>query len=299
MKKCAIIVPYFGTNWPVWFPLYLHSLEQNKEVLDVLFITNIAPLQNHPENAIFQYSSFENYCDFVTNKLNIDFHPDSPYKLCDLKPFLPVIHADELKEYEYLGFGDIDLIYGDLSKWLNNIPKSKKMISTHVDRVSGHLALLKNTPKNLKKVFKIPKWKDILQENNHRGIDEGRFSFVHFPLLYVLSCVVQYKLKKPKLGKGLCKTFKFFYPSIYLKELNTTPLPKVGEEWSYNHGKIADPLGREIPYLHFLFFKKSQYNPNNQNYWKDGFFKIDPKEDFSKCPIIIDTKGIGFTEKDV
>lgn len=43
MNKCAIIIPYFGEKWPEWFPLYLKSAEQNKQILDIFFITNITP----------------------------------------------------------------------------------------------------------------------------------------------------------------------------------------------------------------------------------------------------------------
>lgn len=43
--------------------------------------------------------TFQEYCDDVSRKLGIDFHPARSYKLCDLKPFLGVIHEDILEEY--------------------------------------------------------------------------------------------------------------------------------------------------------------------------------------------------------
>lgn len=74
----------------------------------------------------------------------------------------------------------------------------------------------------------------------------------------------------------------------------TTPLPKSNDKWWYNNGKIFDYKGREIPYLHFLFFKKTQYNPNNHLYWRDGYYELeDLIED--KC-ICIDIDGIRYDE---
>ena len=163
MKGCALIIPYFGTRWPIWFSLYLYSLEKNMDILDVYLFTDIIPPKNVPKNAKFYNLSFQQYCEMVSKKLDIRFKPKNPYKLCDLKPFLPIIHSDILIGYDYVGFGDLDLIYGDLSSWLNNINKNKSLISTHIDRVSGHFVLIKNSPKILRKAYFIPKWKEILR----------------------------------------------------------------------------------------------------------------------------------------
>lgn len=294
MKKCAIVIPYFGTEWPIWFPLYLYSLGKNKDILDVYFITNILPPSYAPDNAKFQICNFKEYSKKVSEKLNIQFVPESPYKLCDLKPFLPIIHADQLTQYDYVGFGDLDLIYGNLSKWLNKVGENKTVISTHIDRISGHFVLLKNTPRIINKAFYIPKWREILQDNKHHGIDEGRFSFVHFPLLWGISCVFQYKLKWRKFGKNICKPLNWLHPNIFLREMHTTPMPKSDEKWRYYNGEIFDPEGNEIPYLHFLFFKKTKYNPNNQQYWKDRFYKINIITDLENKGIIVDIDGISY-----
>lgn len=296
MNKCAIIIPYFGADWPIWFHLYLHSLEKNKDILDVYFKSNLPPPIYKPDNVTFTSCTFGKFCEFVSQKLNIRFSPESPYKLCDLKPFLPILYAEELTQYNYIGFGDIDLIYGDLSKWLNDIESSTTVISTHVDRISGHFALLKNTPKILNKAYRIPKWKKKLQDDRHHGIDEGSFSYVHFPVLWGVSAIFQYKLKWKRFGKNICKYLNLFYPHVYLNEMHTTPIPHSNEKWEYYDGKILNPQGKEIPYLHFLFFKKTKYNPNNQRYWKGGFYDIKSQLDKTERRICINIDGIRYDE---
>ena len=52
----------------------------------------------------------------MSDTLGINFtQKHKAYKLCGCKPFYGVIHKEELRGYDYWGFGDIDLIYGDLS----------------------------------------------------------------------------------------------------------------------------------------------------------------------------------------
>ena len=39
---------------------------------------------------------------------------DRPYKLCDFKPAYGFIFGEYLKEYDYWGHCDIDIVWGDL-----------------------------------------------------------------------------------------------------------------------------------------------------------------------------------------
>lgn len=276
--KAAIFIPYFG-SWPEWIDLYFSSLRCNP-ILDVHFYTDLERPASAPENAIFHKYTFKEYCDAVSKKLKIYFHPDSAYKLCDLKPFYPIIHQDELFEYDYVGFGDIDVVYGSLSNFIDTLYSDQgdiDVFSTHIDRISGHFTLLRNVPEVLNKAFRIPRWKDRLQTNRHFGLDEGDFSLVHFPILNFMARGLQYKHILPKvISDKICQISSFIYPRIHLKELNTTPIPKDGEKWVYDNGSVIDPQGRKLPYLHFLFFKKTQWLPENTDYWKSGFYKLPP-----------------------
>lgn len=108
-KRIAIIIPYFG-KWPDWFNLYHYSCSKNAGIDWIFYTDCLIPLQNY-NNTFFHSISFKDYCKNVSNKLGIDFYPDSPYKLCGLKPFYGFIHSDILVDYEFWGFGDIDVIW--------------------------------------------------------------------------------------------------------------------------------------------------------------------------------------------
>ena len=73
----------------------------------------------------------------------------------------------------------------------------------------------------------------------------------------------------------------------HLYEYDTTPNPRPWNEckyaiaWTYDikSKKITTPNGKELPYLHFMCFKKTPFIPND-NYWHEGYWTLD--ENFEK-----------------
>ena len=51
--------------------------------------------------------------------LNINLR--SPYKLCDLKPAYGYIFNNLLKDFDYWGYSDLDLLFGNLDELLKKI----------------------------------------------------------------------------------------------------------------------------------------------------------------------------------
>ena len=44
---------------------------------------------------------------------------NSPYKLCDYKPVYGLIFDEDLQDYDFWGHCDVDLIFGDIRKFIN------------------------------------------------------------------------------------------------------------------------------------------------------------------------------------
>lgn len=85
--------------------------------------------------------------------------------------------------------------------------------------------------------------------------------------------------------------FLRFFKGQYYKEFNSTPEIGVHNmSYVYNRGKIFSlPNNKEIPYLHFLFYKKNKYR--SLFLW-DELTKVDTDElDYNKM-IFIDESGI-------
>ena len=63
---------------------------------------------------------------------------------------------------------------------------------------------------------------------------------------------------------------------------------KMGGAWRYDKSMVWDDKGRELPYLHFLFFKKTPWLKTDR-YWRDGFYKIhEPIENYTHIDINVE-----------
>lgn len=307
-SKIVIIIPYFG-KWPPWIGLYFYSCSLNYNV-DFYFFTDCKCCNEEYKNLHFVNCSFNQYCDKVSKKLNINFHPTQAYKLCDIKPFLGYIHSDIIhgNNYTFWGTGDVDLVFGNIATFYNERVLLKyDVFSTHYDRISGHLMILRASKKYIELCLQIKDWKSKLEDESHWGLDETDFSY----LLYPESRFIRKSLNK------FVKIFKirndwrfrlFFLPFInfclllklrglYFVEQHTTPYisnikisKHIADKWYFNNGIITNDLNgdRIYIYLHFLFYKRNKYS--NFQYWGDDCYRIS-ESDFKKT-IIIDTSGI-------
>ena len=290
MNKIALIIPYFTVYPPIWLNLNFYTCSKQSNI-DFVYFTDcdeIIYLASKYSNIICHKISFEDYCNNVSNRLGLAFHPQHAYKLCDLKPFYGFIHEDILKQYDFWGYGDNDLVYGNLEVLTSdNMLSSYDVITTMSERIAGHFAIFRNNEKYRTLGFKCPQWKEHLLLNEHVGFDESDWVRLVLPEKRILTAIYK-SLFKPFMsyGKWVEMTYRLYsnkWNRKFTKEMFTTPIPKDGDVWTYDNktGKIIAPDGRELPYLHFLFFKKTKYLETDK-YWKNDFWKIDKKNDFSK-----------------
>lgn len=68
-----------------------------------------------PYNVEVIYKTLEELKDLFEKKLSIRIENLQPYKLCDFRPSYGLVFEEYLESYDYWGFCDIDLIWGNLS----------------------------------------------------------------------------------------------------------------------------------------------------------------------------------------
>lgn len=185
-NKICIVILWFG-KLPETFPIWLSSAEANNTI-DFLIFTDQKINLTFAENIKIHNISFENMRKNIQKKYNFTINLNSAYKLCDYKPAYGDIFEVHLKKYDFWGFCDIDLIFGDIRHFLTDdiLNEYKKILSR------GHLTIFKNQ-KNInclykrndyyRKVFSSPKsfafdeWgemgiNDIFNQENHQIYDE-------------------------------------------------------------------------------------------------------------------------------
>ena len=137
--KIALILPYFGC-FPNYFHLWLKSASYNKYFTFMIFTDNWNENYRVPENVRIIKSSLDEIKRRVSQIIEYEFVLHNPYKLCDYKPLYGLIFEEYLKEYDFWGHCDPDIIWGDLWKFIGT------EIFDNYDRIyeRGHLSLYRN-----------------------------------------------------------------------------------------------------------------------------------------------------------
>lgn len=170
--KTALIVAYFG-KYPEFMDLFMKGCEFNIDI-DFIFFTDW-DWQNRksPSNVKTYPFSLKQFNELATKKCGVEIKVQDGYKLCDLKPAWPHIFEDYLNEYEFVGYCDIDLIFGHIGKYFNEEVKKVADIFTITENyMSGALSIFRNIDK-VKNLYKEGYgWQFIFQSPYHFAYDE-------------------------------------------------------------------------------------------------------------------------------
>lgn len=249
----CFIIPYFG-KWPFWFEFFLTSCAWNPKIHWLIY-TDCGLPENIPDNMKFVETSFQDYCALVSKQLEIGFRPERPYKLCDIKVALGNIHDAELAEYDFFGFCDIDVVFGDLYAYLAPRIAKYNLVTTHATRVAGHLTVMRNTQEMRDAFQVVPNWQAEFEKEENVRFDEKHFSKIF--------------LRHKNWPAWLRKVYDqadFYRRTSLLEESYSTPECAVPwhdgsknfpTEWYCRPGSLKNNLDgdREFPYLHFLWWK--------------------------------------------
>lgn len=181
MKSICIVIPYFG-KFPNYFNLWLESVKFNKDI-DFLIVTDSEEEYDIPQNVKIVKSSFNDMKKKIQNLYSFRIKLKTPYKLCDFRPAYGEIFRDELKEYDFWGYCDVDLIFGDIRKFLTDDMLNKyEKISLH-----GHFSLYRNNDR-MNSLYKS-KIKELI---DYKFVFRQNWSY-HFDEYPGISFICQYK----------------------------------------------------------------------------------------------------------
>lgn len=136
MKSIIIIFPHFGIL-PPQYKMWRASALSNSDI-DFLFFTdcNVEPATN----IIVHKMSFNEFKAIIQSKFDFPIVLNNPYKICDYRPAFAFIFSEYMKKYDFWGWGDLDLVYGDIRHFITeDVLSHHKMISGW-----GHFTLYQN-----------------------------------------------------------------------------------------------------------------------------------------------------------
>lgn len=234
--RICIVIPFFG-SWPEWMELFLESCRVN-DFVDWIFFTDIShPKTSVPPNVKFKSIRLDEFLKLVERRLQISIRWDIPYKICDLRPAFGVIFEDELKRYEFWGWGDIDVIYGDMRLHLTEDLMSHDCISFSKEHLSGHLCLWRNNEELRYWFHSLPDWKERMESPENSRLDEPSPSL----LTEGIRVYAEYSFNTPLSPKTPWTDGTFNCPA----------------EWYWKNGSLTTDIDgdREFLYLHFMHWK--------------------------------------------
>jgi hypothetical protein len=249
MQKPLILFAQWFGSWPEWIDFFVESCRWNADI-DWLVFTDQDPPENQAPNVSYRKIGFAEHKARIGETTGIDLTEFAPYKLCDFKPCLGLVFDDETEGYRNYGHCDIDLIFGNIRAfYTDEVLERYEVLSTTTNLLSGHLAVLRNTPFNKRAFRRIRHWTRKAADPKNQGLDEYRFGKV---------------FARPSLWRRLTER----RPRVLFEERYTTPMTRVPwidgsfdypTRWFWKAGRLtAEGYGdREFIYLHFMNWKSS------------------------------------------
>lgn len=140
MYSIAYVIPYFG-KLPKGFEMWLLTCKANPTIDWILF-TDDKTKYDYPENVKVKYILYEDFKKRIKEHFDFPVVIDRPWKLCEFRPTYGEIFKEELQKYDFWGYCDSDLIWGNIRKFITDdiLEKYEKI------GFQGHSTLYKNTP---------------------------------------------------------------------------------------------------------------------------------------------------------
>lgn len=236
MHKVIIILPYFG-NWPSYSNIFFESLKKNPK-FDFLIFADKFPDNIKANNIKIINCTLNDLKKRFEAVLDTECSLEHAYKLCDYKPMYGLCFQDEIKNYDFWGYCDADMVFGDIGNFITNdiLMNYEKVFSR------GHLTLYKNTEKMInifRTVTEDINWKNVVKNKKTVGFDEWKYihkicekNQVKTYLEEVIADIdcTSYVMKRTKGSAHFPQTFFYKDGKIFMHQYNKDP-----QEFLYIH----------------------------------------------------------------
>ncbi|RFS26878.1 hypothetical protein DVR12_03585 [Chitinophaga silvatica] len=260
--KVAFIIPYFG-KLPRWFNIFIKTCSYNSDFSFIFFSDN--PVTIETNNIYFNAFTLNDFNSLASLKLGFNIQITEPYKICDLKPAYGLIFEDYIKDFQYWGILDIDLILGNLKAFINvNILNEYDIITAKKEYLTGHFTIFRNCSKVNNLFTESTHYKYVFQSNTIFSFDECNSIWKHLLKGIPITAIPAKIDSMTHVVKRLEKTnsLKIYFENLVLEQ---NKLDNQGNfsEWndtlSWNNGKLFNfNEKKEYLYFHFHFLKKKR-----------------------------------------
>ena len=170
MYRIGLFAFYFG-KLPSHMPVWVKTCAANPTI-DWFLITDQRIGYPLPDNIKLIRTDIEALTGFFSEKLGLKANLYRPYKLCDFRPAYGLIYQKMLAGYDFWGYSDFDVVFGDIRAKLTD-----EILDTH-DKIQpfGHLTFYRNCEK-INTLFReqcegVADYRDVFVNDIHYAFDE-------------------------------------------------------------------------------------------------------------------------------
>ena len=175
-RSLIILLSFFG-EFPWYFNFFLHSCKNNPTV-SFYIITDNNKIFNKPKNVSLVTKTIKQFQKLATEKLGFPTALIQAYKICDFRPSLGFLFPELIAGFDFWGYGDIDIIYGNLRKFLTDeLLDNYDIFSFRPEYLTGSFTILRNTKKINTLFMQSRDYKIVLSQNEYFNFDECNFIF--------------------------------------------------------------------------------------------------------------------------
>jgi hypothetical protein len=172
--KIAFIILYYG-QWPWYWRLWADSVAANPAI-EFVIVTDLDEPSPVPANARLVKMPLDEVMVRLSRVIGAPLKFARLHKLCDCKPFYALAFPELVRGYDYWGYCDLDLFFGDLSPLIEKAREGKWDFISPWDYTVGHCNLLRNKDRVNSIALKTTKLIEHLAEPAITFIDEGGLS---------------------------------------------------------------------------------------------------------------------------
>lgn len=178
--RIALVTCFFG-KLPWYFDYFALSCKFNPDVDFFIITDDVGYKKELPPNVRLIYKTIADMRQLASQKLGYNALISHGYKMCDFKPTYGYLFADLLKEYDFWGHTDIDIIFGNIRDFMTDeLLTEFDMVCVSNTWVTGCFTLYKNIPKMNNLFFQSKDHRKVFGTEKYQGFDEASLAFAEF-----------------------------------------------------------------------------------------------------------------------
>jgi hypothetical protein len=229
--------------------LYLKSCELNPTINWIIFTDQKFP-ENIPKNVRFEKLNLKGFSRLASEKLNLKIKVHRPYKLCDFRPAYGLVFSDYIKGYDFWGYTDLDIIYGNMRNFLTNEKLNSFEIVSSKEYLAGPFTIYRNLRKINELFKKNNNYKKVFLSEENYMFDENGINFIN-------------DRNTTSMNSFIKKNYKDLKLKILFKKISIEDTDK-GWFLEWENGILKNIFTKkEIGYFHFIYQKNNRFFLSN------------------------------------